>query len=148
MHIDQLDDWVLCRIYKKKSPGKSSEQKVEESYGQIPTTNNDTTEVQQAYKFPRPCSLSHLWEYEYMGSISQLMNDNSNYNVSFDQYQEPAINNGKQLGQIIQQQPYNTSPMMPQVNQTVFVNPTYELQWDRIYDRSDLFGKVQTYVVA
>ncbi|XWS23172.1 hypothetical protein CRYUN_Cryun29cG0098100 [Craigia yunnanensis] len=82
----RLDDWVLCRIYKKRhSAGKVLDQKVEESNTQINMIehSNDASESQQMLKFPRTCSLSHLLELDYMGPISQLLSENT-YNSTFD----------------------------------------------------------------
>ncbi|KAL2519355.1 NAC transcription factor 29 [Abeliophyllum distichum] len=91
----RLDDWVLCRIYKKKNLGKAVEPKVENPIAQNVTLNNATSEQQeQASKFPRTCSLTHLWEFGYMGSISHLLNENSlNNNMPFDN-QNTMSNNG------------------------------------------------------
>ncbi|EOY01869.1 hypothetical protein QUC31_013562 [Theobroma cacao] len=81
----RLDDWVLCRIYKKKHSGKVLDQKVEESNTPIEMIgySNDASESQQMLKFPRTCSLTHLLELDYMGSISHLLSENT-YNSSFD----------------------------------------------------------------
>lgn len=82
----QLDDWVLCRIYKKRqSAGKVLDQIVEEPNPNAPIDNNDDgSESQQIMlKFPRTCSLSHLLELDYnMGPISQLLSENTTYNYS------------------------------------------------------------------
>ncbi|KAL0385823.1 UNVERIFIED_CONTAM: NAC domain-containing protein 1 [Sesamum radiatum] len=112
----RLDDWVLCRIYKKKNLGRSTcdqQIKVDDenhSLSQlVPTTtyNTHANTEPQPYKFPRTCSLTHLWEFEYMGSISQLLSDNS------QETSTPFTNNGNfsragekyyQLGQVQQQQ--------------------------------------------
>ncbi|KAK6242721.1 hypothetical protein SCA6_008110 [Theobroma cacao] len=84
-HVVGLDDWVLCRIYKKKHSGKVLDQKVEESNTPIEMIgySNDASESQQMLKFPRTCSLTHLLELDYMGSISHLLSENT-YNSSFD----------------------------------------------------------------
>ncbi|XP_022776829.1 NAC transcription factor 29-like [Durio zibethinus] len=83
----RLDDWVLCRIYKKKhSAVKVLHQNVEESNTPIDMIeySNDASESQQMLKFPRTCSLSHLLELDnYTGPISQLLSENP-YNSSFD----------------------------------------------------------------
>ncbi|KAI3452860.1 hypothetical protein Pfo_009523 [Paulownia fortunei] len=115
----RLDDWVLCRIYKKKNPGRTPEQRVEDSYAQI-VTATDAGEP-QAYKFPRTCSLTHLWEFDYMASISQLLDENA-YSVPFNN-QETISNNGTdkyQPGQVLL--PY-TDAIKLEVNQ-----PFFELQ--------------------
>lgn len=128
--VCQLDDWVLCRIYKKKNLGRTfdHQQKVEEPFTQI-VAANDIASEQQPYKFPRTYSLTHLWEFDYMNSISQLLNDNSSYNVPCNMNQETLTNNNgsfsRQLGQV--QQPCTDATKFQQ-NQTIFVNPVYELQ--------------------
>ncbi|KAI3467320.1 hypothetical protein Pfo_023983 [Paulownia fortunei] len=130
----RLDDWVLCRIYKKKNLGRTTDQqRVEDSLAQIVTIENDHASEPQPFKFPRTCSLTHLWEFGYMGSISQLLNDTS-YNVPFNNQETVLCNNGSfsragdkhQLGQLVQQP--CTDAMKFQVNQPIFVNPVFELQ--------------------
>ncbi|MCE3052319.1 NAC domain-containing protein 2 [Datura stramonium] len=85
----RLDDWVLCRIYKKKNLGSAMEMmKVEEDTQQpeIVSAINPVEVVaasgQQTLKLPRTCSLSHLLEMDYIGSISQLFDDNSYNGIS------------------------------------------------------------------
>ena len=78
----QLDDWVLCRIYKKKNVNKALETKVEDS---IPhnidiTAANIQVNQDQMVKFPRTYSLAHLLEMDYLGPISQLLNSDNSYN--------------------------------------------------------------------
>lgn len=94
----RLDDWVLCRIYKKKNLGKNLDViKAEEDHqtGLMAADHDDDdhncengSSVQQ-HQFPRTCSLSHLWELEYMaGSISQIFGENYSFNnqVVFDHH--------------------------------------------------------------
>lgn len=102
--MNQLDDWVLCRIYKKKNPTRQPEIKIEDSFSQG-STAADFTE----HKFPRTCSLTHLWEFDYMSSISQLLDENA-YN------QETIVENRNQKHQPGQVQLLYTDPMKPQVN--------------------------------
>ncbi|XP_044491269.1 NAC domain-containing protein 2-like [Mangifera indica] len=134
----RLDDWVLCRIYKKKQTTKTLDQKVdEESCSQRINkigSNIDAIEQQQLMKFPRTCSLTHLRELEYFGPIAQLLSDNT-YNFSYDFQNATPEHVGKvQLGEIPNQ--YTTDSGKFQVspsgivNQTVFVNPmVYEFQY-------------------
>ncbi|KAL0363923.1 UNVERIFIED_CONTAM: NAC domain-containing protein 1 [Sesamum angustifolium] len=138
----RLDDWVLCRIYKKKNMGRTCDQQIRvddenHSLSQLlPTTtyNSHANTDPQPYKFPRICSLTHLWEFEYMGSISQLLSDNG------QETSTPLTNNGNfsragekyyQLGQV-QQQPCTEAMMMKfeQVNsnQPGFENAVFEMQ--------------------
>ncbi|XVF03308.1 hypothetical protein REPUB_Repub04eG0250000 [Reevesia pubescens] len=138
----RLDDWVLCRIYKKKhSAGKVLDLKQEESNTQIDmikNSNEDASESQQMLKFPRTCSLSHLLDLDnYMGPISHLLSETT-YNSSFDLIPNAIGNTGTdrveklQLGEI----PYQyTDSGKFQVNQSeilshqVYMNPMgYQFQ--------------------
>lgn len=80
----QLDDWVLCRIYKKKHTVKALEQKEEYPRVQInlAAPNNDG-EKEMIMNLPRTCSLTYLLDMSYFGPISQLLSDGS-YNTTFD----------------------------------------------------------------
>ncbi|XWS69687.1 hypothetical protein CRYUN_Cryun04dG0200300 [Craigia yunnanensis] len=135
----QLDDWVLCRIYKKRqSAGKFLDQKVEESNAPIDMIrySNDGSESQQMLKFPTTSSLSQLLELDYMGPISQLLSENT-YNSSLD-FPNTIGNTGidhvekLQLGEI----PYQyTDSGKFQVNQSgildqqIYMNPiVYQFQ--------------------
>ncbi|KAJ0763509.1 putative transcription factor NAM family [Helianthus annuus] len=70
-----LDDWVLCRIYKKKSAERPLEQREENVNTQTtPSDENNTKEI-LSMKIPRTFSLAHLWELESLGSISHLLDD-------------------------------------------------------------------------
>lgn len=119
----RLDDWVLCRIYKKKNVTRDSEQRVQDSFPQITKTPTDVSE--QAYVFPRTCSLTHLWEFDYMTSMSQLMDGNAPFNN-----QETTSNTATEKylhGQA--QTTYTDDTKQFQVNQQpIFVNPMYDLQ--------------------
>ncbi|XAR65213.1 hypothetical protein NMG60_11009250 [Bertholletia excelsa] len=79
----RLDDWVLCRIYKKKNTGRALEEKTEDS-GAETVAKNETTacDDSQMLKFPRTCSLSHLWEMDCLGPLSQLLGDNPHNSTS------------------------------------------------------------------
>ncbi|KAD1215672.1 hypothetical protein E3N88_43141 [Mikania micrantha] len=76
----RLDDWVLCRIYKKKSVERPLEQREENIRTQnTPGDNHHATEI-QSMKIPRTFSLSHLWDLESFGSIYHLLdNQDTNY---------------------------------------------------------------------
>ncbi|XP_009773865.1 NAC domain-containing protein 1 [Nicotiana tabacum] len=143
----RLDDWVLCRIYKKKNMGKSMEMmkaEEEESEAQIEITNNDievvgaTTSGPQTNKLPRNCSLSHLLELDYFGSIPQLLGDNS-YHTSFDIDQSYTMNSvntnvvhqmeKSQLGEVSHQHNSQNNNYNIFFNQQpVFVNPAFQFQ--------------------
>uniref|UniRef100_A0A5B7ACQ9 Putative NAC transcription factor 29 n=1 Tax=Davidia involucrata TaxID=16924 RepID=A0A5B7ACQ9_DAVIN len=126
----RLDDWVLCRIYKKRNTVKAVP-KMEDLCDQIALSSGDDD---QMMKFPRTCSLSHLWELEKLGSISQLLSDNST-----SEFQNTVSNAGiglrgtekLQLGEV----PYQYSDLakfqMNQsslLNQQIFLNPMFEFQ--------------------
>lgn len=131
--ILQLDDWVLCRIYKKKNLGRITcddhEQRVLEDESslanQIVATTTDYHHHHQAasesqpFKFPRACSLTHLWEF---GAYMNMNNENSGFNNNNNQ----DINYGSfsYLGQVMQQQPRMDHDIKFQVNP----QPMFELQ--------------------
>ncbi|KAK8526045.1 hypothetical protein V6N13_017113 [Hibiscus sabdariffa] len=88
----RLDDWVLCRIYKKKNSGggRVLEQKGEEeskTQTEMMQNWNDGGESlsQQVLKFPRTSSVSHLLEMDYMGPVSQLFAENT-FNTGFEYF--------------------------------------------------------------
>ncbi|KZV56958.1 NAC domain-containing protein [Dorcoceras hygrometricum] len=129
----RLDDWVLCRIYKKKNLGKPDDQRVENTFSQIPST----IEPQVAQKLsPRNFSLSdHLWDFDYINSISQLMHENS-CNQPFHVQETTSSDNGNgprfdvERSQISQaQHPYTSGAIHFPGNQPpVYLNPVYEFQ--------------------
>ncbi|KAL8533787.1 hypothetical protein ACS0TY_009978 [Phlomoides rotata] len=127
----RLDDWVLCRIYKKKNLGRSfdHEPKVEDSFGQIMSHHHHHHALgnQQEEKFPiRNYSNNHLWEFDYMTtSISQLVNY-ENPNLPFNNQQTSNVVNYNGSFSQVDQQQHDATKF--QVNPTVFVNPSYELQ--------------------
>ncbi|KAL3369806.1 hypothetical protein AABB24_007034 [Solanum stoloniferum] len=133
----RLDDWVLCRIYKKKNLGRAIEMmKVEEDtqQSQIMSVINPIEVVasngQQTMKLPRTCSLSHLLEMDYFGSISQLFDDNNSYNTISQN--NTLMTNGYvgphqameifQLGEVSQN---NSNSFF---KQPIFVNPSFQFQ--------------------
>ncbi|CAL5355042.1 unnamed protein product [Camellia sinensis] len=132
----RLDDWVLCRIYKKKNMGRVLEQGVEELGTQIVTTNDVSDSPM--LKFPRTSSLSHLWELDCLGSLSQLLNDNSyNSNSDYQNMMGSAGNGARgiekiQLGEL----PYQYMDSMKfqadhsgaVVMQPTFVNPVFQFK--------------------
>ncbi|KAK7274863.1 hypothetical protein RIF29_15963 [Crotalaria pallida] len=88
----RLDDWVLCRIYKKKNMGKSLEEKEEYPTVQINLTGANDDNEQEMMKFPRTNSLTNLLDMDYLGPMSQILYDGS-YNSTFD-YQINTANVG------------------------------------------------------
>lgn len=90
----RLDDWVLCRIYKKKNVSKSSvELKEEYPSPQMNITEEDNIgNEQNMVKFPRTCSLTHLLEMDtYLAPISHVLSDPS-YNSTLDYQMNNAGN--------------------------------------------------------
>lgn len=82
----RLDDWVLCRIYKKRNVNKALEPKVEDLSPHIDITtvaDEATNEDHEKLKFPRTYSLAQLLDLDYLGPISQLLSDNP-YNSAHD----------------------------------------------------------------
>ncbi|KAH7570073.1 hypothetical protein JRO89_XS05G0040600 [Xanthoceras sorbifolium] len=125
----RLDDWVLCRIYKKRQTGKVFDKKVEEEEPvvQIGKTGDNDGSEQQMMRFPMTCSPTHLMEMDYLGPISQLLNDNT-YNLTYD-FQNIMGNNAGpdhveklQLGENEKPYQYNTEYGKFQVNQTGILN--------------------------
>ncbi|KAL3336917.1 hypothetical protein AABB24_029542, partial [Solanum stoloniferum] len=133
----RLDDWVLCRIYKKKNLGKTIEMmKVEEEEldAQNVSINNAIEVVggPQTMKLPRICSLSHLLELDYFGSIPQLLSDNLLYD---DQsYTMNNVSNTSNVDQVSSQQQNTNNITSNNCNiffnyqQPLFVNPTFQSQ--------------------
>jgi hypothetical protein len=79
----RLDDWVLCRIYKKKNMTKSLETNEDYTTNQMNMTQTNNDSEQELVKFPRTCSLTNLLEMDYLGPISQILSDGS-YNSTFE----------------------------------------------------------------
>ncbi|CAI9767989.1 unnamed protein product [Fraxinus pennsylvanica] len=118
----RLDDWVLCRIYKKKNFGRATAQIAENHFTKTVTTATDASTEPQTLKFPRPSSLTHLWEFDYLGSISQLFSDSTSHNATFNINQAPLNSNGNSPSIVEKYQ-------LGKVQQPTFVNPDlYELQ--------------------
>ncbi|KAJ9554298.1 hypothetical protein OSB04_018343 [Centaurea solstitialis] len=94
----RLDDWVLCRIYKKKSPGRPLEQREENVNSQnIPSEDHDNVMELQSMKIPRTFSLAHLWELESLGPISHILGD---HNTDYDN--NGRIETGATMGMMTQ----------------------------------------------
>ncbi|RDY00964.1 NAC transcription factor 29 [Mucuna pruriens] len=132
----RLDDWVLCRIYKKKNMGKSLEAKEDYPIAQmnLAPANNEVEE--EVMKFPRTSSLTHLLEMDYLGPISQILSDGS-YNSTFD-FQINTANGG--IDPFIKPQlvdmpnnPYAVDSGKYQVKQNSTINPTIFV--NQVYDQ-------------
>ncbi|KAG7586421.1 NAC domain [Arabidopsis thaliana x Arabidopsis arenosa] len=99
----RLDEWVLCRIYKKRGAGKL----LNEQEGFIDEVLMDETTVvvneaerrneeeimmnMTSTKLPRTCSLAHLLEMDYMGPVSHIFTDNF---TQFDHIHQPDSESG------------------------------------------------------
>ncbi|CAH8257601.1 unnamed protein product [Arabidopsis lyrata] len=84
----RLDEWVLCRIYKKRGAGKLLNE--QEGFIDEVLIDEATVAVNEAErrneeeimmnmtstKLPRTCSLAHLLEMDYMGPVSHIFTDN------------------------------------------------------------------------
>ncbi|KAL6190081.1 hypothetical protein ACLB2K_036481 [Fragaria x ananassa] len=130
----RLDDWVLCRIYKKRHVNKAyMDPKLEDSSPQIDhfTAAGDVKE-EHGVNFPRNFSISSFLDMDYLGPISQLLNENPTYD-----FQNMLASNAGLNGQTFQfgdQIPYQSADsgkfqVMNQgnstFNQPLFVNPAY-----------------------
>jgi len=75
---------VLCRIYRKRHAIRHLEEKTENPvHAHLDVTPDNDAREQQMMKISGTCSLSHLLEMEYLGSISQLLSGDT-YNSDFD----------------------------------------------------------------
>ncbi|KAL1317524.1 hypothetical protein AAHE18_15G140200 [Arachis hypogaea] len=128
----RLDDWVLCRIYKKRSIAKSMLEPKEE-FPTMPQINhhltsssndgndNNDDEQEMMMKFPRTCSLTHLLEMDYLGPISQILSDGS-YNSTFD-FQLNSANVGNMI-----MDPFMKQPQILEIpNKNNHNNPYYDV---------------------
>nr|AJF38903.1 NAC transcription factor [Diospyros kaki] len=90
----RLDDWVLCRIYKKKSLVRTVEKTAEEDSSAQMVASNGASDSQTS-RIPTTCSLSQLWELDGLASLPQLLSDNISYNSNLQtNYQDPVWNAG------------------------------------------------------
>ncbi|KAJ4961514.1 hypothetical protein NE237_021424 [Protea cynaroides] len=139
----RLDEWVLCRIYKKKQMGRDVEQKEDQDLQLIDkTTQTNSSSVaingeEPALVLPRTFSLTHLLDVDYL-SLSQLLTDNPVLGTTAE-FQTAGNNNAGNAEKLLQ--PYNmayhfgNSKQLIQGNQnTVFnyqpihVNPVFGFQ--------------------
>lgn len=87
----RLDDWVLCRIYKKKHMGKTLQQKEDYStlqFNDSTIANNDEQEkMNMNVNLTRSCSLTYLLDMNYFapilsdGSTFDFQINNSNIGI-------------------------------------------------------------------
>lgn len=132
----RLDDWVLCRIYKKKNSGnKVFEPKMEDLCGQ--TAPNDDGNDLHNMKLPRNFSISQLWDLEALGPISQLLSDNSlnsSYDINPSMMIASNISTARdiQLGGEMPNRNYDSKSHVNQgsvlLNHPNFSNPMFEFQ--------------------
>ncbi|CAL0308096.1 unnamed protein product [Lupinus luteus] len=130
----RLDDWVLCRIYKKKNMGKSLDQKEEYPIVEVNLIGAHDESEQEMMKFPRSNSLANLLDQDYLGSMSQILYDGS-YNSTFE-YQINTANVG--IHNFVKPQPVEfpnpyaadsgkyQAKQNNTINQTLFVNQLYD----------------------
>ncbi|MED6180286.1 NAC domain-containing protein 2 [Stylosanthes scabra] len=84
----RLDDWVLCRIYKKKHAAKALLDQGEEYPTTVQinlnasTSNDHEKELMMMKNLPRTCSLTYLLDMNYFAPISHLLSDGSYNNYS------------------------------------------------------------------
>ncbi|CAH8348273.1 unnamed protein product [Eruca vesicaria subsp. sativa] len=107
----RLDEWVLCRIYKKKGAGKLLNEKegfidevqIDETLAAIPNeaerSNEDEIMKMTSTKLPRTCSLAHLLEMDYMGPISHILTPFDLYNPDWNGVNEPGWFGDLQINQ-------------------------------------------------
>jgi hypothetical protein len=102
----RLDEWVLCRIYKKRQVvGRELDLKVEQessSYDHQEDVKMTRGDDEEKGQMARSCSLTHLLDMDnYLGPISHLLSENSpfdfqNYGSGFDvepyQYSDQNLN--------------------------------------------------------
>lgn len=128
MCVFQLDDWVLCRIYKKKSPAQPLEQREENiNVENVPSDHDHNARELQPMKIPRTFSLAHLWELESLGSISHLLGDhNTNYENN------SGIETGVTMGIMPQLEPHSIkfedNYHNNNLNQQSYFNPLFGFQ--------------------
>ncbi|KAL8161480.1 hypothetical protein V2J09_012969 [Rumex salicifolius] len=108
----RLDDWVLCRIYKKRQAAgaRAMEEHNKEvaefqanqqhliknepglMIGNYHNPQQQQQGQQQMLKFPRTSSLTNLLEMDYLGPITHLLNDANNpYNYSPFEFQPNTV---------------------------------------------------------
>ncbi|CAM8881239.1 unnamed protein product [Rhodiola kirilowii] len=122
----RLDDWVLCRIYKKKpmvgrymEPREVEEQAQAQALAQAQAqTQVDlaSSEYLDDQKLPRTFSISNFLDMEYIGSISQLMNDNQSYNPAPETQSATSNNVGTNSGNVYNHQQW-IEMTYPYINQ-------------------------------
>lgn len=128
----RLDDWVLCRIYKKKSSEKPLEQREENISPQnVPSVNqhHDNAMEMQSVKIPRTFSLAHLWELESLGSISHLLDDHdTNYAIDNRFETGSSMPQGPQSSTLFHEtrlkEPHQLIKFEDNMNQNGSFNPT------------------------
>lgn len=116
--------------------GRTEEQRVEESCAQTEPTNDATVDP-QTLKFPRTFSLSHLWELDCLGSLPQLLNDNSYNSSGFDNYQNivgvsengPGAIQKFQFGEVPFHYMDSVKFEANHNKQPIFVNPVFQFEW-------------------
>ncbi|XP_043705057.1 NAC domain-containing protein 1-like [Telopea speciosissima] len=111
----RLDDWVLCRIYKKRHLSSSSVVEKEEDDQIINNTTQINSSVANGEEtasvvLPRTFSITHLMDVDYF-SLSQLLSENSQLG-SIAEFQTTGNNGGNNQNTLfnINQQPIHVNP--------------------------------------
>lgn len=65
----QLDDWVLCRIYKKKNIGKAEHKEAQPKVQMTDLVAENNDEQKMMMNLPRTWSLTYLLDMNYLGPI-------------------------------------------------------------------------------
>ncbi|XP_043723385.1 NAC transcription factor 29-like [Telopea speciosissima] len=130
----RLDDWVLCRIYKKRHLNRVEEQKEEDHQEQATHENTTTTTHEMNSEgLARTFSLAQLMDVDYL-SLSQLLSENNPLLCSSttSEFQiNTGNNNGNEMGYH-----FGNSTRLIQGNQNIslfnqaiqHVNPVFEFQ--------------------
>uniref|UniRef100_A0A7N0V6Q8 NAC domain-containing protein n=1 Tax=Kalanchoe fedtschenkoi TaxID=63787 RepID=A0A7N0V6Q8_KALFE len=152
----RLDDWVLCRIYKKKpmvgrymEPGEVEVQEQAEvqaqAQAQMDMASGGGDDYANDHTIPRTFSISNFLDMDYIGSISQLLNDNQSYNpapesncattsIGYNNHQSVRGIDKFQQGEMTAAYPYMTQGRYQAASQLIGqqmllnLNPLYEFQ--------------------
>lgn len=116
--------------------GRTEEQRVEESCAQTELTI-DATDDSQTLKIPKTFSLSRLWELDCLGTLPQLLNDNSYNSSVFDNNYQNIVGVSENGPGAVQKFQFGEVPFhyMDSVKfeanpnkQPIFVNPMFQFE--------------------
>lgn len=127
----RLDDWVLCRIYKKRHVVRAEEisdssSPINEAQLAMGKTENEVASgidhhQDQKLKFPRTHSLTYLLDLDYLGPIAHLLNDDTS---SFSSSIEFQMNTGNNVRFDPNLGPFSSYPSVGLGYQQVYGNPS------------------------